>query len=539
MPDIQATSTMPSDSSNARPNASPKKQQKPRKASNMTLAADGNGPPLTTTAPKQKKNTLRTTQTAQNTDQQNLSVPVPSANASDISDAQTSGCERDPQAAPRSSRKKKSQQKADAPKTPRTNSTSKRVPAEQVPRTTITPSKSVIPAYAGPTFHASPAPSSLPIPKFFSKSAPANDAPNGLMARMQEESQEQSSGTEESPDSPSIASAGQPQSQHPQVAPSPLDFLLNADREEKARKASMTLSPPQPQNARPYSTSPSHSTQRPQRPHHVRTHTAGSIFSMDGESSSGIDNRQSYYSRPQSALTPIVAPRPVNRANSPPNTEQQRLKNESLRRMLFPPTPQAQQSDPNRPSTDTFTPNSMSSPGQRIANGPRSNSSYSTPYSSQNNTPASSIGYTGPRPQSFSPYTQNSPSPKIHRTLCPQPSPSLHQLRQEIPFNPTAHVNGHSNTNSESRPRSNLYRFPDTRGAASPFSATSGHNTPNRNPSPNANAVARRFTPEDALRTAGAQPSSVDMMEEQLRQILKLDRLQTQRASSSHEGVRS
>ncbi|KAI5803181.1 hypothetical protein EDC01DRAFT_497645 [Geopyxis carbonaria] len=49
------------------------------------------------------------------------------------------------------------------------------------PSPTMTPGR----VYAGPTFHHSPAPASLPAPKFFSKSVPAPRAP-GLQAMMEE-----------------------------------------------------------------------------------------------------------------------------------------------------------------------------------------------------------------------------------------------------------------------------------------------------------------------------------------------------------------
>ena len=58
-------------------------------------------------------------------------------------------------------------------------------PTNPVP--SITPAK---PAYAGPTFHASPAPSALPIPKFFSKSAPQSADKDGLQSQMDSETRE-------------------------------------------------------------------------------------------------------------------------------------------------------------------------------------------------------------------------------------------------------------------------------------------------------------------------------------------------------------
>ncbi|KAF8248894.1 hypothetical protein K440DRAFT_241385 [Wilcoxina mikolae CBS 423.85] len=82
-----------------------------------------------------------------------------------------------------------------------------------------TPTKPVVgspgKAYAGPGFHHSPAPSSLPVPKFFSKSVPARRTP-GLQAMMED------------------SDGSQPSSSPP--FDNPLEQLFKADREEKARK---------------------------------------------------------------------------------------------------------------------------------------------------------------------------------------------------------------------------------------------------------------------------------------------------------------
>jgi hypothetical protein len=80
----------------------------------------------------------------------------------------------------------------------------------------ITPTKATTTAdkaYAGPTFHHSPAPSSLPMPKFFSNSVPVRRTP-GLQAMMEED-----------------YVTDTPQ------ASTPLERLFRADREERARKS--------------------------------------------------------------------------------------------------------------------------------------------------------------------------------------------------------------------------------------------------------------------------------------------------------------
>jgi hypothetical protein len=82
----------------------------------------------------------------------------------------------------------------------------------------VTPTKSASvnsKAYAGPTFHHSPAPSSLPVPKFFSNSA---------TIRRRHSEDESTDGSQ--PSSPSFDN--------------PLEQLFRADREEKARNRKST-----------------------------------------------------------------------------------------------------------------------------------------------------------------------------------------------------------------------------------------------------------------------------------------------------------
>ncbi|KAF1998892.1 hypothetical protein P154DRAFT_240857 [Amniculicola lignicola CBS 123094] len=84
-------------------------------------------------------------------------------------------------------------------------------------------------AYAGPTFHASPAPSALPIPKFLSRSVPAKTM--ARPASPPEEASDSASPNSPSPPSPSRAPIAVPTRSHE----SPLDLLFKAHREEKAR----------------------------------------------------------------------------------------------------------------------------------------------------------------------------------------------------------------------------------------------------------------------------------------------------------------
>lgn len=107
--------------------------------------------------------------------------------------------------------------------TPRSTSHSKpQTPA----RTSGTPSH----AYAGPTFHASPAASALPTPKIFSKSVPDQKKGSGLKAMMDGEVDEAS--IDQSDGSPTLRRSRLDQVE--QVRD--LEFLFNAHREEKARE---------------------------------------------------------------------------------------------------------------------------------------------------------------------------------------------------------------------------------------------------------------------------------------------------------------
>jgi len=92
-----------------------------------------------------------------------------------------------------------------------------------------TPSKA---AYAGPTFHASPAPSSLPVPKFFSKSVPGIGQEAGLQAKMEQEA--------DRPGSSSGSDNGLHVPTARDVPQSPLDLFFKADREERAKRQSNT-----------------------------------------------------------------------------------------------------------------------------------------------------------------------------------------------------------------------------------------------------------------------------------------------------------
>ncbi|GAM86808.1 hypothetical protein ANO11243_048280 [Dothideomycetidae sp. 11243] len=116
---------------------------------------------------------------------------------------------------------------------PNSNSNARHRPASAAAgqnNLTATPSK---PSYAGAAFHASPAPSTLPVPKFFSKSVPVANAESGLQAKMEREGDRSDSNE---PPLPHLA----PPPSRAEVK-SPLDMFFNADRQEKARRQNTNI----------------------------------------------------------------------------------------------------------------------------------------------------------------------------------------------------------------------------------------------------------------------------------------------------------
>lgn len=102
-----------------------------------------------------------------------------------------------------------------------------------------TPQKQM-PAYAGPTFHASPAPSSLPVPRFFSRSVPNVTAPVvSFQERM--EGERPLEGKVASPGKDTVIPVPARASQQ-----SPLDVFFNADKvEREKRRTSSALQSPE------------------------------------------------------------------------------------------------------------------------------------------------------------------------------------------------------------------------------------------------------------------------------------------------------
>ncbi|OCK82823.1 hypothetical protein K432DRAFT_247744, partial [Lepidopterella palustris CBS 459.81] len=237
-----------------------------------------------------------------------------------------------------------------------------------------TPAKSQA-AYAGPTFHASPAPSALPLPKFFSKSVPSTTSQPSFQSRLDGESDSSSS-------SPSPPPAAVPEP--PRHEESPLDIFFRADREEKAKLSGGFFTPKgKADEAMPnVGAAATVPTKSADRRHHSRHSSNGSgkgffMMELDGDNVN---------SRPPATITPVSG-RSVTAPSKPPqsdNVTNQESETQALKDLLFslaspkphPPTPYAGlERGPSEPSSRFQTPSPFYQPKSVI----RSTSGPTTP----------------------------------------------------------------------------------------------------------------------------------------------------------------
>ncbi|KAL9623279.1 MAG: hypothetical protein Q9160_002386 [Pyrenula sp. 1 TL-2023] len=186
-------------------------------------------------------------------------------------------------------------------------------------------------AYAGPTFHSSPAPSALPMPSFLSKPVP--DAGQTSLRPSHDES-------EELPDSSSASSASGPttdteEKPHPDAfgrEPSPLDFLFDAARQ--ARQTPHAQSPSALSIvATPGDESPSRRLQS------AKTSTNGKAFPFEVEGPSEQSDGSigpSFATPYQARMDAAKASRSEPKIGSPALDEQERkAKTEALKNLLI------------------------------------------------------------------------------------------------------------------------------------------------------------------------------------------------------------
>ncbi|KAL8700779.1 MAG: hypothetical protein Q9201_005260 [Fulgogasparrea decipioides] len=186
--------------------------------------------------------------------------------------------------------------------------------------------------YAGPTFHASPAASSLPMPKFFSKSVPeVNKVPS--MQTMMNETGETSS--DQSEDSPTLAIVKRVGEQ-PSREESPLDIFFKADREQKERQRKEQEVDSVGQD--PAILAPNFDPPR----HHSRHSTNGSmgaLFPMELENKESIKTShektfsEAFTGNPNANVSESSST--VEATETPEQTEQRKAKTMALKKLLM------------------------------------------------------------------------------------------------------------------------------------------------------------------------------------------------------------
>ncbi|KAB2578926.1 Proteophosphoglycan 5 [Lasiodiplodia theobromae] len=352
-------------------------------------------------------------------------------------------------------------------------------------------------AYAGPAFHASPAASSLPMPKFFSKSVPANNAPATMQTRLDQESD--SSGTSEKSDSPPLVGAT-PVNQvlaRPQAEQSPLDLFFKADREEKARKASLlgTATPPGMSHA---------PANAPNHMRHVSNNNGRGMFNMDMDNGFVATPKPPSPSPPHrmSAARSTSAPSDVPRAAQESESYPQALKDlfsSSKKPVAQSPLANGFAATPTQNGQEFHTPSPFyrPSPGPRqVSGGPRTPAGQinleANPYyyGNRNLSPLfqAAKGDSAKRSSSLRQELDSSPSTQNRAEL-----PATHSA--PLPTTPSRPMSGKPDTSAFSRDFLNAHiqqagvqdslAAPYTHhpGLRSPFTHTASSDTP-RDPSP-------------------------------------------------------
>lgn len=371
---------------------------------------------------------------------------------------------------------------------------------------TATPAKQ---AYAGPTFHASPAASALPMPKFLSKSVPptAASSETSLQARLEQEpGSEKSSATESPPPVDSKRMA--PFLQREQ---SPLDLFFKADREEKARKASQASpatpngkpelshvqsAPPQPQGGN--NLPPLYGANQRHHSRNASTRSNGEMFALELDGASAQPRQLKLPQKPQLSAHELSA-------SAPPVNRQAQY--DSLRDFLnatvlnSSPSPRLLPR-PNRVPSGYSSDQQGGSPVYRKHPQTRSNSGPSTPAAqTHQDTNFGSLHYGN---RNLSPMFQAARNDGSKRS----------SLRREMPSSPTA--NGAAELPASHAPSygGNLAPRAPQQPSQSNLASIYGNGIQPSNHTP---------APHRSMSVGTASPSSnVQTMEDDLRRILKL-----------------
>lgn len=361
-------------------------------------------------------------------------------------------------------------------------------------------------AYAGPTFHASPAPSALPIPSFYSKSVPESPGMKALKAQREREASISSNGDSPTPPT-ALALADQTKREE-----SPLDFFFKADREEKARARSSSSfresgsesGPFPPPLGSPHSaqTTPAPGSQRRSGQAHFAGGSSSAMFAMelDGNNSPGKPYGPAFSTPYTERINAARAGSSPSQSPQPTSGQQQTTdRSEALKAYLFSGQVMPAQSGADSPNFLGASPSMVSVPSGSSRNksgsigGPRNTGVQSRP--PQNGY--SFINGSGP--------SQDSPRGNSRSS----------GLRQEV-----------TPTKTPNRTPDQLARVYANPSTPSRASKTDPNSTSRDTGSTiDGNRPAPSFPIQTPDASGGAATADLKGMEESLRRILKLEPL--------------
>ena len=377
-------------------------------------------------------------------------------------------------------------------------------------RPNVTPAQ----AYAGPTFHASPAPSALPIPKFFSKSLPPAENNDDLKAMLQEHSSEDSS--TKSDDSPTMSNLLHIEKAQTREA-SPLDMFFNADREEKARRLLGTRKWPTDEDFNSLQKS-SQVNNVPRSPtpslgpvsghtHHTASSSTPDVFPLEMDASekaktpNGAGVAHAAYFPDMRDLT--TSPSIKTRIET---DEQRKAKSIALKKLLMSPKPQLPPSGITKSGTTSISASLSPSPTSRPNKPIKSLSSSSTPQyrtgnpSKLNQEANGNRGFPQPYPSPVTPTSGRPASSYLRQEVAKDDRNET----DELPSTPTPSRSRNTNNSAVSQNNRNT----QLNRAISPLSAAS-----------------RPYSPHSVMKSDTNRDNHNEIMEDALRRILKLDML--------------
>lgn len=359
-------------------------------------------------------------------------------------------------------------------------------------------SETPVKAYAGPTFHASPAASSLPIPKFFSRSVPNVDKTSSLKSMMEQDATESTSESDSSP----FMENSRPTQEGQAREGTPLDIFFQADRDAKAKA----------QSGSPAVSNGVRSESQNDVRHHSRQPTdssSGGMFSldMDGAPAEIGDTKND---------NETSTPAPQTMTEAEHKAEQRKAQTLQLKKLLYSPESERSLSSSPYSGTPSKVP---ASPSPRTTRRDGSPGLVSDPTSRDQQRHAALLALaqkqiSGPSTNIGS-ATQRPPSSNLWKEVSVHNSPGVQSL--ELPATPTQ-----SRAQMISTPINN-HTPQQQNGYASPFAPFSSAFTPPAKP------------PSGFQSTPSRHSRDAKSIEDDLRRILKLDVL----GGDNVTGVRS